>query len=98
MTGIVKKEEERIEEYLISSAEISADQTELSKPAKIPGELVEPDESKLEKESLEKSPKITEHLEPNKTIAEHPEEKPKNPAEESTEAALDPTLVLQKSG
>ncbi|XP_019726049.1 uncharacterized protein tacc2 isoform X3 [Hippocampus comes] len=98
VTEIVKKEEDHIEEYSISRAEISADQTELSKPAKIPGELVELDKSKLEKESLEKSPKITEHLEPNKPIGEHPEEKSKNPAEESTEAALDPTLVLQKIG
>ncbi|XP_051935522.1 uncharacterized protein tacc2 isoform X4 [Hippocampus zosterae] len=98
VTEIVKREEECIEEYSISRAKISADLSELSKPVKIPGELVELNESKLEQESFEKSLKITEHLEPNKPIGEHPEEKPENPAKESTEVALDSTLVPQKSG
>ncbi|XP_077437246.1 uncharacterized protein tacc2 isoform X3 [Vanacampus margaritifer] len=83
ITEIVTKEEERIEEYPISSTAITAHQTELSKPAKV-------NRNKAE----EQSETITEHLETEKKPkSECPEENP-----ESTETVSDPAWVLHKSG
>ncbi|XP_061815810.1 uncharacterized protein tacc2 isoform X3 [Nerophis lumbriciformis] len=92
--------EEPPEEHPVpeSSPEIAVHQAEPEEPANIKDEVIELSESTA-KELSDEIERTTEHLESEKTNAEHPEEKPeKNPTEETPETAQDPSEVLQESG
>ncbi|XP_061766502.1 uncharacterized protein tacc2 isoform X4 [Nerophis ophidion] len=92
--------EEPPEEHPVpkSSPEIAVHQAEPEEPAKIKDEVIELSESTA-KELSDEIERTTEHLESEKTNAEHPEEKPEqNPTEDTPETALDPSEVLQESG
>ncbi|XP_061914422.1 uncharacterized protein tacc2 isoform X3 [Entelurus aequoreus] len=92
--------EEPPEEHPVpeSSPEIAVHQAEPEEPAKIKDEVIQLSESTA-KELSDEIERTTEHLESEKTNAEHPEDKPeKNPTAETPETAQDPSEVLQESG